>query len=123
MLPGFRATLQPNRKSIDNGNNPRKAALSSHGERRDSGGPQAWAEFCLRYCKRFYLPLAMPVPGFSGARRSRLVFDAQTAIRGTQIQLLGEGERQTAAPEAIVMLSPDNVGISATSMVSIPLIL
>lgn len=40
-----------------------------------------------------------------------------------QIQQLGESERQTAAPEAIVMLSPDNVGISATSMVSIPLIL
>jgi len=38
----------------------RKATPSSHGEQIRTAGPQAWAEFCLAYCKRLGLLLAMP---------------------------------------------------------------
>jgi hypothetical protein len=38
-----------------------KAALAATENRCGTAGPQAWAEFCLAYCKRLGLLLAMPV--------------------------------------------------------------
>ena len=35
-----------------------------------TGGPQAWAEFCLAYCKRLTLFLAIPVTGIGCAART-----------------------------------------------------
>jgi hypothetical protein len=40
--------------------NARTAAPSSHGEQRRNRDPQAWAEFCLAYCKRLGPLLAIP---------------------------------------------------------------
>jgi hypothetical protein len=38
-----------------------EAASGSHGEQmRNLGRSQAWAEFCIAYCKRLSLPLAIP---------------------------------------------------------------
>lgn len=48
----------------------RKAALAATENRGGTAGPQAWAEFCLAYCKRLGLLLAMPVTKLRCSERS-----------------------------------------------------
>jgi len=42
----------------------------------EKGGPQAWAEFCLRYSKRITLFLAIPVAATRQSRGAPHLFDA-----------------------------------------------
>lgn len=48
----------------------RKAALAATENRCGTTGPQAWAEFCLAYCKRLGPLLAMPVTKFGCSWRT-----------------------------------------------------
>jgi hypothetical protein len=56
-----REGLRKSQQGASRAKNSWNAAFSSHGERmRNRGCSQAWAEFCIAYCKRLSLLLAIP---------------------------------------------------------------
>jgi hypothetical protein len=67
VLPGAvdqrpsRDALRKSQQGASRAKSSWNAASSSHGEQMRNGGcSQAWAEFCIAYCKRLSLLLAIP---------------------------------------------------------------